>query len=402
MSRTIGPGALVTAAFIGPGTVTACTLAGANFGYALAWALVVATLATIVLQEMAARLGVVTRKGLGENLADLFAQSAWKWPLAVLVGLALYLGNSAYEAGNLSGAALGISGIVGESRSVFIASVALMALLAGGLLLAGTYRQIERVLIGLVVLMAAAFTATFIMVRPDLGALASGMVTPEIPAGALLTVAALVGTTVVPYNLFLHASAARNAFAGPDDLPAARRDTAVTIGLGGLVAILIVSTAAASLFARGIAVEGASDMAQQLAPLFGPFAKYLLGMGLFAAGLTSAITAPLATGYAMTEILRLEGGQQGLGFRLIAISVIAVGAMLALAGIRPIEVIVIAQVANGLLLPIIAGFLLYAVNRAKLLGDHANGALANAFGFAVVLLATGLGLRIVYSALAVG
>jgi manganese transport protein len=143
-------------------------------------------------------------------------------------------------------------------------------------------------------------------------------------------------------------------------------------------------------------------MAQQLEPLFGPFAKYLLGMGLFAAGLTSAITAPLATGYAMTEILRLEGGQQGRGFRLVAISVIVVGAMLALAGIRPIEVIVIAQVANGLLLPIIAAFLLYAVNRARLLGDHANGALANTLGVAVVLLATGLGLRIIYVAFGAG
>lgn len=402
MTRKIGPGALVTAAFIGPGTVTACTLAGANFGYALAWALVIATLATIILQEMAARLGVVTRKGLGENLADLFADGAFKWPLAVLVGLALYLGNAAYEAGNLTGAALGISGILGESRPVFVASVVGMAMLAAILLLAGTYRQIERVLMVLVAVMASAFVATFVIVQPDLGALGAAIVTPAIPAGGLLTVAALVGTTVVPYNLFLHASAARNAFSGAQDLPAARHDAAVTIGLGGLVAILILSTASASLFARGIAVEGASDMAEQLAPLFGPFARYLLGIGLFAAGLTSAITAPLATGYAMSEILRLEGGQQGRGFRIIALSVILVGSILALAGIRPIEVIVIAQIANGLLLPIIAAFLLYAVNRAKLLGEHANGTLANLLGIAVVLLAAGLGLRIIYAAIAPG
>ena len=104
-----GPGALIAAAFIGPGTVTACTLAGANYGYTLLWALLFATVATIILQEMSARLGLVTQQGLGETLRIMLSQSIWKWPLFGLVIVALYLGNAAYEAGNLSGAALGIN-----------------------------------------------------------------------------------------------------------------------------------------------------------------------------------------------------------------------------------------------------------------------------------------------------
>ena len=396
--KDIGPGALVAAAFIGPGTVTACTLAGANFGYALLWALVFATLATIVLQEMSARLGVVAQRGLGETLALVLDRSVWKWPLFALIGVALYLGNAAYEAGNLSGAALGVQAVVGDRSGVFRLSVAVISVLAAALLLAGTYKQIEKALVGLVAVMAVAFVATFVMVGPDLFAMGRGMVVPAIPEGSLVTVIALIGTTVVPYNLFLHASAAKTKWAGEENLAAARTDTALAIGLGGLIAVLIVATAASSMFAAGLQVSGAGDMAAQLEPLFGPFSVYLLGVGLFAAGLTSSITAPLATAYAMTEVLGVRGGEKSRVFRLIALSVILVGAGLSLTGVRPITIILSAQFANGLLLPIIASFLLFAMNRKELLGRHANGWVGNALGAGVLLVTAGLGLRLVLRA----
>ena len=397
--RNIGPGAMVTAAFIGPGTVTTSTLAGANFGYALLWALVFATIATIVLQEMSARLGVVTQRGLGDALAELFAHSAWRWPLILLVGAALYMGNAAYEAGNLSGAALGISTIAGESNWVFRGSIVVISVLAAVLLTTGGYKMIERVLVALVVLMAMAFVATFIIVRPDLLAMVGGMFVPSIPEGAIMTVIALIGTTVVPYNLFLHATAVRNRFSSADDLPAVRTDTVVTIGIGGLIAMLVVATAASSLFAAGIMVSSAGDMATQFEPLFGSSAKYLMGVGLFAAGLTSAITAPLATGYAMSEILGIGKRQKPRIMKGIALSVIAIGAALSLTGLRPITIILSAQFANGILLPLIAGFLLYAMNRQELLGRYVNGIVANVLGFTILLVAFGLGLRSVLSAL---
>jgi len=395
----IGPGAIVAAAFIGPGTVTVCTLAGAGFGYALLWALVFATIATIVLQEMSARLGVVTGRGLGETLAQLLERSFWRRPIVLLVGVALYLGNAAYEAGNLSGAALGVAAIAGNSPMVSNLSVLAISMLAAFLLLGGSYRVIERVLLALVGIMALAFLATFVIVRPDLGAIRDGIVTPVIPDGALLTVIALIGTTVVPYNLFLHSTAATRKWSGAENLSAARADTVIAIGLGGLVAILIVSTAAASLFGLGLQANSAADMANQFQPLFGAYSKYLLGIGLFAAGLTSAITAPLATGYAMKEILRLGGSHESRHFRLIAISVIVIGAGFSLTGIRPIEIIIAAQIANGLLLPLIATILLYVLNQEKLLGRYANGPLANLLGSVVVLVASGLGIRSIILAL---
>ena len=396
--KNIGPGALIAAAFIGPGTVTACTLAGANYGYTLLWALLFATAATIILQEMSARLGLVTQQGLGETLRIMLNQSVWKWPLFGLIMVALYLGNAAYEAGNLSGAALGIEALTDQSQSLYRMSVLVISLLAGILLWRGSYKQIERMLLMLVALMALAFIATFISVGPDLSALFRGLTTPNIPDGSLLTVIALIGTTVVPYNLFLHASAVKAKWSSINDLKHARADTATAIGLGGLITILIASTAAASIFGSGLTISGAGDMATQLQPLFGSFSKIMLGMGFFAAGLSSSITAPLATAYAVTEILGIKGGTSSRVFKLIALSVIFSGAIIALTGIKPISIILTAQFANGLLLPIIAMFLLVVMNQKKQLGQYVNKWLGNTLGAIVVLVTAGLGIRIILSA----
>jgi manganese transport protein len=398
--RDIGPGALVTAAFVGPGTVTVCTLAGAGFGYSLLWALVFATAATIVFQEMAGRLGAVAQKGLGEALRESFAGTLWKWPLFALIAVALYAGNAAYEAGNLAGAALGVEALTGAPGS-FRASVAVVAAIAAAALWHGSYRQLERLLLALVLLMALAFIGTFLVTRPDLAALGRGLVTPRVSSASLPTVIALIGTTVVPYNLFLHATAARSKWNGAGDLPAVRADALVSIGLGGLVSILIVSTAAASLFARGLEVDSAAAMALQLEPLFGRLSAIALGIGLCAAGLTSALTAPLATAYAVSEIIGPAAARRTVVFRITSLSVVAVGAASALSGIRPITLIVAAQFANGLLLPIVALFLLRAVNDQRLLGSHANGPIANMLGAVVLLVALGLGVRLVLSALGI-
>jgi manganese transport protein len=390
--KRLGPGVLVTAAFIGPGTVTTSTLAGANYGYALLWALLFATFATIILQEMAARLGTVTQKGLAEVLLDALRHSAWKWPLILLIGIALFAGNSAFEAGNLAGAALGVDAII---PGAFRSAIVVLVLLSGLILIKGNYQQIERLLVALVLLMAIAFVLTFIVVKPDLGAMLSGMFKPSMPSGSLLTIIALIGTTVVPYNLFLHASAAKNRWSGAKDLQTAKADTILSIGLGGLIAVLIVSTASASLFAKGISVNSANEMAIQFEPLFGSWAKYLMGIGLLAAGLSSAITAPLATAYALSDISQLTGEAKLRAFRWISLSVLIIGAGFALADIKPIKIILLAQFANGLLLPIVTGFLLFAMNHRDLLGDYANSRTANILGAAVFIFTAFLGLRVI-------
>nr|WP_070959660.1 Nramp family divalent metal transporter [Hyphomonas sp. Mor2] len=392
MKLNFGPGVLVAAAFIGPGTVTACTLAGAHFGFALIWALVFATLATIILQDMAARLGAGAQLGLGEALMQSAPAPAFKWAAGGLVFAALLIGNCAYEGGNLSGGALGLDALLdsaspGQQWLVF--SLALIACIA---LLLGRYQLLEKLLVGLVLIMSAAFILSVVFTRPDFAALISGL-WPRIPDGGTLTAIALIGTTIVPYNLFLHAAATRKKWPGGEQTGEARKDSAVSIGLGGLVSIFILSTAATTLFQSGLQVSNAADMARAIEPAFGEAARYLIGIGLFAAGLTSAITAPMATAFALSEIMGGDEDRKSALFRGTAVFVVLVGAAISLSGIRPVEMILIAQYANGLLLPIMAAFLLYVMNRKDLLGAHANSLAANLAGGAIVLITLALGLR---------
>ena len=136
-------------------------------------------------------------------------------------------------------------------------------------------------------------------------------------------------------------------------------------------------------------------MAVQLEPLFGSFSKYLLGLGLLAAGLSSCITAPLATAYAVTEIVRPADDNKRRVFQSISLTVLIIGTSFALSGLKPISIILVAQFANGLLLPVIAGFLLYAMNRREILNDYVNGWVANTLGAIIFLVSLGLGARLI-------
>jgi manganese transport protein len=391
-----GPGMMVSAAFIGPGTVTACTLAGANFGFALLWALLFATVTTIILQSFAIRIALVTQLGLAEAILKTVGSPIVRALAALLLIFALVLGNAAYEAGNMSGAALGLEAINGGPLTFGIAPVIIgIALFASAMLVFSKPKWIENVLIMLVLLMSAAFILTFALIRPDLGALLQGFV-PVIPDEGLMTAIALIGTTIVPYNLFLHAASVRERWTA-EQLPEAQIDNTVSIGIGGLVSMTILATAAASLFGSGKTIENAVDMAQQLTPLFGNMATITLGAGLFAAGLTSAITAPLATGYIVQEIFKSSTSR--IPFRIGALIVIVSGTLAALLGYRPVELIFVAQIANGLLLPIIAIFLLRLANNKQLLGEHANGFKANLLGGAILIITTALGFRLIFRAL---
>lgn len=374
----IGPAALVTAAFIGPGTVATCFLAGADFGYDLLWALVFATCAAIVLQEMAARLGAGARLGLGEALFQGTERRLIRLLVGALLVTALAIGNAAYEGGNLAGGALGAGALFGKANADRVA-VPVLAVAAGAALATGSYRILERVLIALVVVMSVAFLLAASLAGIDAASIIRGL-RPQLPTGGLLTVLALVGTTIVPYNLFLHAAAARERFKGQAGVRAARLDTVVAVGLGGIVSCAILTGAAAS----GLPGGTEPNIALALEPTLGPGGRIILGAGLLAAGLTSAITAPMATGFVVVEILAPPKGRRRQIFRIASFAVLLTGAALASLGIRPTALILVAQAANGLLLPVAATYLLLVMNQRNRLGAFANGLVPNITGAAVV------------------
>lgn len=383
-----GPGFLVTAAFIGPGTLTTASVAGATSGFVLVWALVFSIVTTLVLQEMAARLGIVSRLGLSEALRSQLVQPWLRGALMGLVVLAIGVGNAAYEAGNIIGAALGAAELLPLDAA---ALVLLVSGIAAALLFSGRYAVLERVLIVLVALMGLVFLASVIVAPPSLDLLFT------VPDGAEpfgLTAVALIGTTVVPYNLFLHASAVQvrwsEAVAVPTALREARRDALVSIGFGGVVTLAVLSTAAVALLGADAEVSAAT-MARQLEPVLGPFAGVCFALGLLAAGLTSAITAPLAAAWAVCGALGWRTDLCAPAFRAVWALVLAFGAVTALLQTRPVAVIVLAQAANALLLPIVAALLLWIMNREAVLGAERNGALANLLGSAVLLVVALLG-----------
>ena len=361
----IGPGTLVAAAFIGPGTVTVCTLAGVEFGFTMLWAMVCSVIATIVLQEMAARLGLVSGKGLAKVLRDEIRKPILRALALALVVAAILIGNAAYEAGNISGGALGLRSLIPNSE-VQLGAITLNTLslaigvLAFVFLYMGRYKTIERLLVLLVIFMSISFLIAAFLTNPSWLSVLKGLFTPVIPEEGLLTVIALVGTTVVPYNLFLHASLVREKWQGEQDLGAARRDTYISISLGGLVSLAIIICGAAI---QDSGINSAAGLAAGLKPLYGELAKWVVSLGLFAAGITSAVTAPLAAAYVAQGCFGWSGGMRSTSFRSVWILVLLLGVIFSSIGWSPIEIIRFAQVANGLLLPIIAFFLLWAVNQ---------------------------------------
>jgi Mn2+/Fe2+ NRAMP family transporter len=367
----------ISAAFIGPGTVTTAAAAGASFELALLWALVFSTIACLALQEASARLTVASGLTLGQVLRRRFGAGV-TW---VVVG-SVVLGCAAYEGGNILGAVAGVHLVVGTAPWLLTLATGVLAV---AVLLSGAAPRVARVLGALVAVMGVCFLLAALRLGPDPLAVVRGALVPSVPSGGGAVVLALVGTTVVPYNLFLASGLARR-----QSLAEMRLGLGVAVPLGGLISAAVVVT--------GTAVEGSltfPGLAAALAERLGPFAPWLLAVGLFGAGLSSAITAPLAaamsvrsaTAGATSEVWRDEGGR----FRAVWLVVLGVGLLLGISGARPIPAIILAQAANGIILPAVAVTLVVACNDRALLGAATNRWLANLAGGVSAAVAVLLG-----------
>jgi Mn2+/Fe2+ NRAMP family transporter len=393
-TKHIGPGTLVAAAFIGPGTVTLCTIAGVQFGFTLLWAMVLSIVATIILQEMAARVGILTQKGLATVIKEQISNPVLKKAALLLILGAVVIGNAAYEAGNITGSALGLGAIFGASLSSLYPFI--IGAIAFALLSMGNYKVLERSLVTLVLLMSFSFLITAIITQPNILEMLQGMLIPNIPDNGALLVIGLIGTTVVPYNLFLHASLVKEKWNKPSDLALARKDVVISIVLGGIVSMAIMVSAAAI---SGGNVSNVLDLSKGLEPLYGSAAKYLLGIGLAAAGVTSAITAPLAAAYVARSCFGWDESLKHIKFKVVWMIILVLGVLFSSLQLKPMEIITFAQVANGLLLPIVALFLLWVVNKTSVLGEFKNSTMQNVFSIVIILITIVLGAKGIISAL---
>lgn len=379
---------MIAAAFIGPGTVTACTLAGVSFGFALLWAMLFSILSTMVLQEMAARLGIITQKGLAQIIREVLITKWLRMVVLTLILLAIIVGNAAYEGGNIGGATLGMVALFGEDYGSYYPF--LMGFIAFVLLWFGNYKVLEKVFIALISIMSLSFIITAVLTGPSLIEVLKGLFIPSFPQESTLTIIALIGTTIVPYNLFLHASLVNEKWTSKSDLNKAKWDTVVSIGLGGIVSMSIIIAAAAIPLDE---IKGATDLARGLEPLFGDSARYFMGVGLFSAGITSSMTAPLAAAYVANNCFGWNAKPQDLKFRMVWIIILFLGIVTLQFQLTPIEIIKFAQIANGLLLPLIAILLVWIANKTSVLGKFKNLWYQNIFGVVIILICLVLGAK---------
>lgn len=366
---------VISAAFIGPGTVTTAVSAGSSYGLQLLWAVSFATFGCVVLQELSARITIASGITFGETLKKKFGPTRGRI-LQWLVGGGVVLGCAAYEAGNILGAVSGLSLATGFPSPIL---TIMITVVGASILWFGGKDIISNLMMVLVVIMGVAF-ATLAFSQPlSIRELAVSAIKPVIPAGSELIVLGLIGTTIVPYNIFIGAGISKG-----QTIRLMRIGLAISVAIGG-------ATTAAILIAGKSVPSFASfeTLAVSMSDLVGPWGAYALAFGLFAAGFSSAITSPFAASVIATTVFGFEDKWK---VRLIWGLVLMTGFAFGISGIRPIPVILTVQALNGLLLPLITLYLIIIVNDESIVPKAlAHGVRYNLVLLIILFVATILG-----------
>jgi NRAMP (natural resistance-associated macrophage protein)-like metal ion transporter len=391
----IGPGMVAANAGNDAGGIATYAKAGAEYGYQLLWTFIPITISLALVQEMCARMGVVTGKGLADLIREQFGV---RWTMLVM--LALLVANGGVTVSEFVGIAAA-SELFGISKYI---TVPLASLLVWWLVVKGSYRRVERVFL-IMSLVFVGYIVSAFLARPQWGAVAHGLVRPTFSFDTryLYMVMALIGTTISPYmQVFVQSSVVEKGVT-EEDLPLTRLDVWTGTLFAIAVAFFIVVSTAATLHAHGFAgeLESAADAASALAPLAGNYAKVLFGVGVFGASMLAAGVLPLATAYSISEALGFEKGvsrsfREAPIFQGIFTFLIAVGAFIALLPNLPLfRVLVVTQFINGLLLPVLLVAITRLASDRNLMGAHANGRFYNLVAWLTVLVVSLLSLLLV-------
>ena len=363
---------------------------GAQFGYSLLWILIPIAISLGIVQEMCARMGAVTGKGLADLIRERFGV---RW--TALVMLALLIANAGVTVSEFVGIAAATE-LFGVSHYI---SVPLAATLVWWLIVKGSYKRVERAFLILSLVFLGYIVSAF-LAKPDWGAVALGLVKPEfrLEHAFLFTIVAVIGTTISPYMQVYVQSSVVEKGVTPEDYGKTKLDVWVGTIFAILIVFFIIVSTAATLHKSGIEVNTASDAAHALRPLAGRYAEILFGLGLFGASMLAAGVLPLATAYSISEALGYEKGVSR-SFREAPIFLgtftflVAVGAAIAIVPNLPLfRVLLVTQVINGLLLPVILFAVLRLVNTRELMGRHVNGPLYNLFAWATAIVVTAVSL----------
>ncbi|HKD10397.1 MAG TPA: Nramp family divalent metal transporter [Bryobacteraceae bacterium] len=385
----IGPGFITANVDNDPGGILTYSQAGAKYGYALLWTLIPTTIALIVVQEMAARMGAITGKGLSDLIREEFGLRMTFFTMIVL-GFADF-GNIASE---FAGLASGM-GIFGVSKYI---SVPIGALIVWAVIVRGSYKPVERVLLALS-LIYFAYPVSAFLARPDWKLAMENTFVPHISSdpGYLVMIVGLIGTTITPWMQFYLQASIVEKGVSKRDYPMSRLDVIFGCVVTDVIAFFIVVACAATIYhSQHREIGDVADAARALAPFAGRFAALLFAVGLINASLMSAAILPLATSYNICEGLGFESGidkrfgEAKIFYGMYTALIVCGAGFVLIPGLPLLKVILISQVANGVLLPFVLVFMLKLVNRERLMGEYRNGFWANAIAWATSIVMIGL------------
>ncbi len=393
----IGPGIITASVDNDAGGITTYTLAGAHFGFSLLWTLIPITVALIVVQEMCARMGVVTGKGLSDLIRENFGVK-----LTVLLILVLIVANMGNTMAEFAGVAASME-IFGVSKYI---AVPIAAALVWLLVVKGTYSLVEKIF-----LIASSFYVTYIisglLAHPNWGEVASKSVVPSVSfnPGYIGMIIGLVGTTIAPWMQFYIQSAVVEKGVKLSEYKYTKWDVIMGCLVTDLVAFFIIMTCAVTIFPAGISVDTAAEAALALVPLAGQYSGWLFAFGLFNASVFAASILPLATAYTVCEGMGWDTGidkkfRDAPQFYTLYTLIIVIGAAIILIPGAPlITIMLLSQVLNGMLLPVILVFMLLLINNKKLMGKYTNGKIYNYLAWGTTIAMTALTIALIVTSI---
>lgn len=379
--RSVGPGFIVASAALGPGSITVASRIGSVYGYAFLWVIVVAAISMVAYTSMSLRFGISHERSILQQIAVTYG----RW-FSVVIGICAFLSASSFQFGNNLGIGIAMEGITGVDERVwpfiFTPLGMLLVFRAGNL-----YKILEKLMMGMVMIMILAFLFNLILARPDMGQVAQGFVPKSFSLGDLDVVAALVATTFVLNGALYQSYLAQDKGWKIADAKKAQNDTYMGISLLAIISALVIITSAAVLNPLGIVVNSAADMALQLESLFGRYAKVIFSFGLCAAAFSSLMVNAVMGGGLLSDGLGLGRSMNEKMPKLFTVVILLVGMLIAVffKG-NVVYALILAQASSILAVPLIAIGILLIVNRKTVMGKLKNGKLQNTLAILGFLL----------------
>ena len=390
----VGPGIITGTADNDAGGIATYTIAGAHFGYSMLWILILITGMLYVTQEMGARLGVVTGKGLGDLIREKLGLK-----LAVILIALVFFANFSNILADVAGIAW-VADIYHIPRLIF---VPIFMFLIWYVILKGSFNFVQNIFLSSCVLFFCYVINGFIS-GPDIPAMVRGSLVPTLPLerNFLFTATALIGTTLTIWGQFFVQSYFVDKGVEKKQLKNARLDVLFGAFWTDLVAFFIIISAAAALFSRGIRIESAVDAALALEPLLGPMAKHLFAWGLLNASLLGVSVISMGTAYAITEVLGTERKMNSsfkeapLFYSIIGFCFVTTTLLIFIPNFPMVAVLTASQALNTLLLPVIFIVILYLINDQKLMGRYVNNKISNGIAWITIGSFTAISLLMLY------